>query len=305
MQDKHEDECSNISERESVYTVLSPEDRLPLTCTRAGTCCHGKEIWLNPWEIACLAQAHDLPSHEFRGKYTVDGGVRLRMDSAPGWKNLLACSQYDAGSGCVVHAGRPLACRLFPLGRVRQRDEISYVHEGEVFPCMEGCPEVEELPLLSVEEYLKGQQTLPGETAQDGYIELMQILADDALHLLLDTELAESDLRDEALQHWREVGDLSHEARADLMGEAWLDALTTPALNASLTNTAAFVQEHEEYLEARIEKDGSTISTLSDLESLCSLVMALSLHLGTALGLPSAQMVEHWIETAKSHLPPQ
>ena len=72
-----------------------------------------------------------------------------------------------------MHLGRPLSCRLYPLGRQIQSEEIHYMFQGEEFPCLEGCPEVAELPLLSVEEYLNDQGTTKFEQAQDEYLELM------------------------------------------------------------------------------------------------------------------------------------
>ena len=104
----------------SYVTKLSLSDQLPLTCSRSGTCCHGKMVWLNPWELACLSEAKGLNPREFRDTFCEFGGIRLRFDGAMGWKNQKACSQYSEGVGCSVHMGRPLVCRLFPLGRQRQ-----------------------------------------------------------------------------------------------------------------------------------------------------------------------------------------
>jgi hypothetical protein len=38
-----------------ITTRIALTDCLPLTCTRTGACCHGKMVWLNPWELARLA----------------------------------------------------------------------------------------------------------------------------------------------------------------------------------------------------------------------------------------------------------
>lgn len=288
--------------RAAQLTGLAPEDRLPLTCTRAGTCCHGKEIWLNPWELACLAAARGLSPREFRDRDTVDGGMRLRVDGPPGWRGLPECSQYSPSTGCLAYPGRPLACRLFPLGRKKHRDRVSYVHEGQTFPCLAGCPEVTGLSELTVREYLAGQQTAPAEAAQEAYIELVQTLADDALHLFLDCGLSSSKLRDSSLRRWREWGGLSHAARAEAFGMEWHDALTAPRPDAPRTDPAAFAAEHGALLERKIEAAGAGLKTLPDLERLCGLTLGLSLHLGAGLGLPSAHMARHWIDTARRHL---
>ncbi|MFT7011938.1 MAG: hypothetical protein ACJAWR_001962, partial [Flavobacteriales bacterium] len=39
-----------------ITTKLNLEDKLPLTCSRTGTCCHGKTVWLNPWELALISR---------------------------------------------------------------------------------------------------------------------------------------------------------------------------------------------------------------------------------------------------------
>jgi len=139
-----------------ITTKLAPTDKLPLTCSRSGTCCHGKMVRLNPWELARLAQAKKMTPREFRDRYCDYGGVVLRFDGEPGWKEQQACSQYVAGFGCSVHLGRPLACRLYPLGRQRQGEELYYMYQGSEFPCLEGCPEVVDLP-LSLKENREGE----------------------------------------------------------------------------------------------------------------------------------------------------
>src|SRR5512140_3602343 len=117
-----------------VTTRLTLTDELPLTCTRSGTCCHGKTVRLNPWELAQLAEAKGLTPRAFRDRYCDHGGIQLCFDGAPGWKQLPACSQYAPGRGCSVHSGRPLVCRLYPLGRQKQGAEQSYLYQGSAFP---------------------------------------------------------------------------------------------------------------------------------------------------------------------------
>ena len=69
----------------SVSTKLTLTDNLPLTCSRSGTCCHGKTVKLNPWELACLAEAKGQTPRAFRDRYCDFGGIQLRFDGAPGW----------------------------------------------------------------------------------------------------------------------------------------------------------------------------------------------------------------------------
>jgi len=287
------------------FVRLALTDRFPLTCSRGGTCCHGNRIGLNPWELARLAAARDLSPIAFRERFTSEGGTTLRFDGPPDHRKLPACSQYIGGPspGCAVHAARPLACRLYPLGRRRKADELSYIHLGKTFPCLSGCPTVTGLPNLSVSEYLEGQDVAFSEIAHDAYLEVMQHLADAALVLLLDSGLAASGDR-QTLRRWRELASASSEQRARMIGPTWLDRLTTPALDpqaAPLDDPRTFVARHLDTLQADAQAE---LATLTDLVSLCdasALMMALALHLGRALGAESAPLADHWIATARKH----
>jgi Fe-S-cluster containining protein len=281
-------------------TPLAPGDRLPLTCSRAGTCCHGKMVWLNPWELACLAAGKGMATRAFRDRHTEFGGIRLRFDGAPGWKGLPACSQYDPQRGCSVHGGRPLSCRLYPLGRERRGHEVRYLHQGARFPCLEGCPEVLELPRLSVADYLAGQDVAAGEAAQDSYLELMQELADGAFVLLLDSGLAASGDR-ATLPRWRLLGHAHPAERARLIPPEWLDLLTLPGLDALLGDPASFARHHHQALQARAQADFASLRDPASLRDASCLMMALSLHLARGLGTDPDQLAQRWIATAKKH----
>ncbi len=91
------------------------------------------------------------------------------------------CTLYRVGAGCVAHAARPLACRLFPLGRNRNGERTFYGYDGPVFPCRVGCPRVDQLPAQTVGAYLAGQDVGEGEAVADAYVELVQDLAEGAL----------------------------------------------------------------------------------------------------------------------------
>jgi hypothetical protein len=114
------------------------------------------------------------------------------------------------------------------LGRQIQNEEIQYVYQGNSFPCLNGCPEVNELPKLSVESYLLEQQTPAFEQAQDAYLEVMQNLADIAFMLLLDTGLAESGDR-KTVQAWREMAVVTPEHVFMYASKTWIDLLILPA----------------------------------------------------------------------------
>jgi len=283
----------------SVTTKLTLTDNLPLTCSRSGTCCHGKVVRLNPYELACLANAKEMPSRVFRDQYCDFGGIHLRFDGAPGWKQQPACSQYVPDFGCRVHEGRPLACRLYPLGRQRQGEELYYIYQGRDFPCMDGCPEVLDLPQLSVATYIERQKAEPFEVAQDAYLELMQNLADSAFALLLESGLSESGDR-QTLRLWREMGKEEPEQLAKRLGPEWIDLLMLPELTG-LNDPIAFSLQHAEQLMTKAQASFGILDNFTDCIKASAFMMGLALYLGHGLGANPAELSKHWITTAKEH----
>ena len=272
-------------------TKLALSDTLPLTCSRTGTCCHGKNVRLNPWELARLAEAKKLTPRLFRDHFCEDGGIRLRFDGA--------CSQYVADFGCSVHPGRPLACRLYPLGRHRQGLEVQYIFQGREFPCMQGCPEVVNLPQLSVAKYIAGQAAEYFEIAQDAYLEVMQNLADGAFALLLESGLAKSGDR-KTLRLWRKMGKEEPRQLAKRLGAVWIDRLMLPELAENLRDPVAFSQQHYDLLASKAQETFGALKDLGEYSDASALMMGLALHLGRGLGANPASLAEHWIKTAKT-----
>lgn len=284
----------------AVTTRLSLNDKLHLTCSRSGTCCHGKIVRLNPWELACLAEAKGVTPKEFRDQYCDFGGIQLRFDGPPGWREQSACSQYLPDFGCSAHFGRPLACRLYPLGRQRQGEELYYMYQGSDFPCLDGCPEVVDLPQLTVAAYSEGQATKRFEAAQDEYLELMQNLADCAFELLLETGLAESGDR-QTVRLWREMGNEEPEQLHKRLGSNWIDLLMLPDLAEDLNDPVAFAHRHHDLIMLKAEESFGTLDNAADISKASALMMGLALHLGRGLGANPPELAEHWIKTAKAH----
>lgn len=249
-------------------TSLHLTDNLPLTCTREGTCCHGKTVWLNPWELACLAQGRGMSARDFRTAQ-VAHGIQLRFSGPPG-KLGAACSQYADGLGCVAHAGRPLACRLYPLGRERRGETVRYVYEGKKFPCLSGCPKVTDLPRMSVGDYLAGQVVGPGEIAQDTYLDMAQDLAEGAFVVLFDSGLATT-RGPHVLANWKKVIAMDPAARISVIGDAWFDRLTVPDLGHDLGDPATWIAEHRAQFQLAAQeafgrlRDADTLAEASEI----------------------------------------
>jgi Fe-S-cluster containining protein/predicted house-cleaning noncanonical NTP pyrophosphatase (MazG superfamily) len=283
-----------------ITTKLSLQDKLPLTCSRKGTCCHGNLVYINPWELVRLAKEKNTTPREFKELYCEFGGIRLRFNGKADYRNKLACSQYIENFGCSVHVGRPLACRLFPIGRQIQNEEFHYLFQGTEFPCLNGCSEVTELPQLSVGEYLKGQETDKFEQAQDAYLDLMQNLADIAFTLLLDTNLATSGDK-ETLRQWRKMGIELPETLAERISQEWLDCLIVPEIKDDLEDPILYAQKHNELLQSKAQKEFEMLQTNKEFQQASILMMAVALHLARAIGANPKSLSELWIETAKEH----
>lgn len=283
-----------------VTTQLNIQDKLPLTCSRTGTCCQGKLVLLNPWELGCLAREKKITPRKFRNLYCEYGGIRLRFNGTTGLNGQQACSQYIENFGCSIHIGRPLSCRLYPLGRQIQSEKVHYMFQGEKFPCLEGCPEVTALPYLTVGDYLKGQLTEKFEKAQDAYLDVMQNLADIAFELLLDTGLAASgDKR--TLQQWRAMGNEQPEALAKRIGSEWIDCLMLPEISDDLEDPVSFAQKHFNLLQLKAQEKFSTLTTHENLHEASVLIMGVALHLARGIGADPKSLADLWIDIAQQH----
>ncbi len=281
-------------------TKLSSESILPLTCSRSGSCCFGKAVMLNPWELSVFSKEKKITPREFRDLYCEFGGIRLQFNGVRDKKGQQACSQYVDNMGCSVHKGRPLACRLYPLGRQIQFNKAHYMYQGDQFPCLDDCPEVLELSKLSVGEYLKGQETDEFEKAQDEYLIVMQNIADMGFELLLDSGLAATG-DTKTLKAWREIGNELPEVLAKRIGEEWLDCLMIPAISNNTESPISFAQKHNDLLLLKAQEKFGSSQTPEALHEASVLLIAVALHLAKGLGADTKGISEHWIETAKSH----
>jgi Fe-S-cluster containining protein len=250
--------------------------------------------------LAYLAKEKKVNPLEFRNKYTEWSGIRLLFDGAVGYNEKKACGQYIDGIGCSVHIARPLACRLFPLGRQIQNGETAYIHQGKVFPCLEGCSEVLNLPYCSVTEYLIEQHTEKWEISQNGYLEVVQILADIAFELLLDSGLAEWGDK-ETLQQWRIMATESPDQLAKRFGTDWLNYLTIPNLDEYIQQPHVFCEQHVIILQQLLQILVENAQTHKDLHEASIIVMAMTLFLSHAVGADSQLLANHWIEIAKNN----
>lgn len=81
-------------------------------CNQCGRCCHDQAITLSPVDVIAIARSSGISTGETVARYTMRRGSLLRFGADGG------CAALD-GSRCSIHRGRPLACRLYPLGLER------------------------------------------------------------------------------------------------------------------------------------------------------------------------------------------
>jgi Fe-S-cluster containining protein len=85
------------------------DSRFSYVCHQCGRCCHNQVVTLSPYDVIRLARAARTSTGEVVANYTIRRGSILKFDKTG------ACTFLD-GASCKLHSGRPLACRLYPLG---------------------------------------------------------------------------------------------------------------------------------------------------------------------------------------------
>jgi Fe-S-cluster containining protein len=113
---------------------------------------------VNPYELARLASNLGTTTTDVIARFTTSDGVALtrRPDSS---------CVFLGATGCTVHKDRPLACRLYPLGRIVQADGSETFIEIEPLPGSEG----EYGDAGTVGTYLDSQDAEPYFVAADRY----------------------------------------------------------------------------------------------------------------------------------------
>jgi Fe-S-cluster containining protein len=96
------------------------DGKFSYTCNQCGLCCRDQVITLSPYDVIRIARAAGIATGDAVRQYTLRHGSLLKFT------DQRTCEALD-GARCTIHHGRPLACRLYPLGL--QRDP----HGGETF----------------------------------------------------------------------------------------------------------------------------------------------------------------------------
>ena len=144
------------------------ESAFAYACHGCGRCCHGKTISVSPYEAARLADTLGLSTTELFERHVVPETGAIRTEEG-------ACTFLD-GTGCTVHAGRPIACRLYPLGWFSNRQDQEAFAELAPHPQTEGVYSTDG----TVADYLERQGTAPYERAMRRYAEVLWRLTEAA-----------------------------------------------------------------------------------------------------------------------------
>ena len=148
--------------------VLAETDPLQLSCGTGGcasNCCtSGEPIVLNPYEIALICRESNMSYEDLLDIVDTDRADGFPLVMLP---REPAC-HFWTKQGCSIYTSRPLACRLFPIGRVYDTKRSRFVLPGRNL-CTGLVPEA----ARTLGDYLKTQDTALHIRMADRWIEFV------------------------------------------------------------------------------------------------------------------------------------
>jgi Fe-S-cluster containining protein len=133
---------------------LDESDPIQLSCSTEGcrsNCCKASApIILNPYEIAMICRESGLSYEELLDIVETDRANGFPIIMLP--RNPVC--HFWSEAGCRIYAARPLACRLFPLGRLFDGGR-SYL----VLPERNVCTGLAPAPSGTIADFLRRQDT--------------------------------------------------------------------------------------------------------------------------------------------------
>ncbi len=148
--------------------VLSDADFMQLTCGSDGctsNCCRASApIILNPYEIALICRESAMSYEDLLDIVETDRAKGFPLVMLP---RKPVC-HFRTETGCRIYNARPLACRLFPLGRVFEGGQSHMV-----LPARNICTGLAPSPSKTIADYLKDQDTALAIEMADHWIEFV------------------------------------------------------------------------------------------------------------------------------------
>jgi Fe-S-cluster containining protein len=222
-------------------------------CNACGLCCHNKVITLSPYDVIRLARAAGVSTREAVDRFAIRRGSILKFTDGG------ACAALD-GTRCGVHRGRPLACRLYPLG-------IERIGDAEKFASLE--PAAGSLGVYGVdgdvENFLAAQSVGEYLAANARYASLLAVFRK-RIAATVDFD------RVEPREFWRR-------AVREALAESNYDA--NPLIDAMFdAGEIAGIAEDAEMVTAHIERLARMIQRESNAEMLAAAAVMLAVSLG-------------------------
>jgi len=208
-------------------------------CNACGRCCRDKVITLSPYDVIRIARELGISTGETVRRHTLRRGSILRFTSEGG------CSALD-GTRCTVHWGRPLACRLYPLGL--ERDD----NGGENFIRLEPAPGSIGVygECGSVDEFLEAQGVSEYLAMNERYRKLLP-LSQARIAALADFETIEP-------REFRRRAVREALAESNYDPNPLIDAIFDPdSIGCFRSSAGATVEAHVCALKLRIESESS------------------------------------------------
>jgi Fe-S-cluster containining protein len=223
-------------------------------CNACGLCCHNKVITLSPYDVLRLARAAGTTTREAVERYTIRRGSILKFTDAG------ACVALE-GTRCGVHRGRPLACRVYPLGIERGDDGAEQFVRLEPAAGSAGVYGIDGV----VGNFLKAQQVAPYLDANARYAPLLSVFRD-RIDATVDFE------RVEPREFWRR-------AVREALAESNYDP--NPLIDAIFDADAVGRREDDAaVVEAHIQRLAGMIRRESDSQVLAAAAVMLAISIG-------------------------
>jgi hypothetical protein len=140
-------------------------------------CCRELELALSPYDVLRLARELGLSSREFLDRYAViewqPGDVFPLVYLGMVDDGRASCP-FVTDTGCRVYAGRPSACRTYPLGRGAWQDGTGGRHCCYVLLREPHCLGFTEPDEQTIEQWIAGQGLAEYDAANDLLVPLLQ-----------------------------------------------------------------------------------------------------------------------------------